>query len=193
LNGESSGRYWDSGAGAYTGDWNRNASTGPTWGAQNDVPAVISSAIVFQEVMFYPLIPAGHFIIIFNTGFIGVDMLNWKIVSDTVYSFSDDFSTFTIPALNLVILRYNDLGSSFQNMCDALDTPEDNIYMYDNLGQRVDMVGWDTAHLQGMSVKREPTGNGTYDGYDDMTSEAAGWVSSAAGAPPSPPQNTRTG
>jgi hypothetical protein len=38
------------------------------------------------------------------------------------------------------------------------------------------MVGWNSSHVQGMSVRREPDGFGTSQGYNDITSEAAGWV-----------------
>ncbi len=168
---ESTGRYWDGAAYAYTNDWNRNASAGPTWNAQNDVPPIVSSAIVLNEVMFDPSAdPDGHFFVIFNTGLTAIDMTGWQIVCDDIYTF-----TGAAAGLNLYIFRYNDVPAA-QNMFDSMDFDGDNVYLYDSLGQRIDMVGWNTAHLTGMSVKRVPGGNGTADGYDDSTSEAAGWV-----------------
>jgi hypothetical protein len=171
LASESTGRYWDSSASVYTNDWNRNAPAGPTWGYQNDVPPVISSAIVMDEVMFDPSVdPDGHFFVIFNTGPGTVDMTGWQIVCDEVYTFTD-----TIQGYYLSIFRYNDVPAT-NNMFDSMDATGDNVYLYDNLGQRIDMVGWNVGHFTGMSVKRMPEGFGTADGYNDITSEAAGWV-----------------
>ncbi len=173
---ESTGRYWDSGTYAYTNDWNRNASTGPTWGAVNDVPAIIPSAIVMNEVMFDPSAdPDGHFFVIFNTGLTVVDVTDWSIVCDEIYQFNWTWATLQLGPGSLLITRYTDRPES-ANMFDSMDATGDNVYMYDDLGQRIDMVGWDTAHLTGMSAKRVPDGNGTNDGYDDVTSEVAGWV-----------------
>ena len=38
------------------------------------------------------------------------------------------------------------------------------------------MVGWSSSHGQGESISRVPNGNGTRDGFNDVSSIAAGWV-----------------
>jgi Ca-activated chloride channel family protein len=177
LVGESAGRYWDTGSNAYTGDWNRNASaTGPTWGSQNDVPAVIiGPGVILQEVMYDPALdPDGHFLIVFNVGPFLVDIIDWSIVCDDVFRFSDNYSTAVMNPFSVLILRYSD--SIATHMFNSMDAGGDNVYMYDEFGQRIDMVGWDQPHFKGMSVKRVPDGNGTFQGYHDTSSTAAGWV-----------------
>jgi hypothetical protein len=170
LTSGSSGRYWNSSLYAYTNDWNRNASA-PTWGYQNDVPPIVSSAIVMNEIMFDPSAdPDGHFFVIFNTGPIDVDLTGWQIVCDEIYTF-----TGTAEGYYMYIFRYWDVTAT-HNMFNSMDATGDNVYLYDNLGQRIDMVGWNAGHFTGMSVKRIPDGFGTPDGYNDTTSEAAGWV-----------------
>ncbi|NIW44131.1 MAG: hypothetical protein GWN30_05000, partial [Gammaproteobacteria bacterium] len=69
-------------------------------------------------------------------------------------------------------LVYTDAQTFFDNMISS----GDNVYLYNDKDNLYDMVGWSTAHLMGMSALRVPDGFGTYQGYDDATSEAAGWV-----------------
>jgi hypothetical protein len=56
-----------------------------------------------------------------------------------------------------------------------LDVNGDNIYLYDDNGTFLDEVGWSSSHTAGESMCRVPTGNGTRNGYDDMSSWLAGW------------------
>ncbi len=69
-----------------------------------------------------------------------------------------------------------------------MDSSGDNVYLYDNNGSLLDMAGWSSLHNQGKSMRRIPDGNGTRDGYDDISSIAAGWVFDCIPTPgPTPP------
>jgi len=62
------------------------------------------------------------------------------------------------------------------NFFAALNSPGDNVYLYDNNGSLVDMVGWSSLHNRGKTMCRVPNGNGTRDGFDDTSSIAASWI-----------------
>ncbi|UCG70195.1 MAG: hypothetical protein JSV09_04030, partial [Thermoplasmata archaeon] len=171
LSGESVERRYDSGSASYTNFWLRNASTGPTFGAQNDVGIVVTSpTLVLNDVMFIPLDPLEGYVELMYTGSTSMDISGYKIVCD------DEFIIPSGTILNSVnryyILTYSDYPTFFTNM----DASGDNIYLYQNNGDLLDMVGWNSPHSPRMSVHRIPDGNGTHQGYNDATSEAAGWV-----------------
>ncbi|UCE39145.1 MAG: lamin tail domain-containing protein [Thermoplasmata archaeon] len=171
LNGESVARRYDATTSLYTNYWLRNDSSGPTWGAQNDVPSVESSPpVIINEVMFNFGTPELGFVKLMYQGSGTLDIQGYSIICDTEYRIpqghvlSPSNQYFTMVQLDDPIF--------FSQM----DASGDNVYLYDNSGQLLDMVGWDSPHLQDMSVRRVPDGTGTYQGYNDITSEAAGWV-----------------
>ncbi|UCF07955.1 MAG: lamin tail domain-containing protein [Thermoplasmata archaeon] len=171
LAGESTGRYWDDAAYAYTDNWTMSA-TGPTWGMRNDVPPIDPTPlIILNELMFYPTAGDGYYIVIPNYNSFGVDVTGWQLVCDNALTF-----TGTLTGNMIYIFRYDDLGGALHDFFDNMTATRDNVYLYNDDGELQDMVGWHTPHLQGMSVRRVPDGFGTYDGYNDTSSEAAGWV-----------------
>jgi len=70
------------------------------------------------------------------------------------------------------VLRQPSNPSFFQSMTAS----GDNVYLYDSGGRLLDMVGWSSPHTQGLSMSRVPDGFGSHNGYNDVTSEMAGWV-----------------
>lgn len=167
---ESTARVWDETIFEYNDHWVRAATS--TFGAQNNVPSLDSTPnIVLNEVMFYPSVFNGGYVTIYNNGFNNINIRDYYIVCDTAYQLSD-FGDIWLAPQSTYTVKHSDNPSLFDNM----NFQEDNVYLYDNTGSLLDMVGWNTQHLQGMSVKRTPDGSGTYQGYNDLTSEVAGWV-----------------
>jgi hypothetical protein len=169
LPNESVQRYYDATIG-YSDVWERNWTTGPNFGAPNDVPQYnLTSQIILNEVLFYPNSPGDYFVEVYNKGGSAVNISGFKIVGNTEY---------TIPIGTVL-----DFNGRFFYLLNALDpfffenisSSGDNIYLYDADGGLVDMVGWNSSHTMGGTVCRVPTGNGTSDGYDDVSSIAAGW------------------
>ncbi len=99
------------------------------------------------------------------------DITGYKIVCDDEYIIGEG---------GKVVITFNDpyatLIESFYPVNFDMDVNADNVYLYDNQGRLLDMVGWSTPHSQDKSVNRVPEGSGTSDGYDDNTSILAGWV-----------------
>jgi fibronectin type 3 domain-containing protein len=196
LSTESTARFWDSTAFdlnmEYTDEWTRDDI--PTWGAQNNVPAINSSSfVILNEVMFNPLIvPSGKFFVVINRQpGLSLNISNYVIVSDAEYilpSFPTTPGGFdgilyppddALGRINKVLISFADgtpASDAFFNSLNDVSLEGDNVYFYDPSGSLLDMVGWNTQHTQGMSVRRVPNGNGTHQGYDDISSEAAGWV-----------------
>jgi hypothetical protein len=189
LSAETSSRYWDDSKGGYTDDWTRDVTT--SFGGQNNVPPINSSSfVIINEVMFNPhLGPEGKYFVLINRqpGYI-INISGFIMVSDAEYVFPDfpmvpgGFNGTLYPpgeSQNSVIIKYMDDPPNsdpfFQTMNDNAPIG-DNVYFYDPNGRLLDMVGWDTQHTQGMSVRRVPDGNGTHKGYNDTTSIEAGWV-----------------
>jgi hypothetical protein len=171
LSDESTARRYDTATFSYTNDWIRNASTGPSWGAQNDVGSVVSSPqVILNEVMFNPQAPGLGFIELIYLGGGTLDIQGYRIISDIVYTIP--IGSVLSPSNKYFLFMQSDDPVFFGQM----DASSDNVYLYDNNGQLLDMVGWSSLHLQGMSVSRVPDGNGIYQGYNDASSEAAGWV-----------------
>ncbi len=168
--GESTARIWDDSMQGYSNEWSREDI--PSFGVQNDVPSIDpASLVVLNEVMFNPNVPPeGRYIRIINKDpFRSVDVSNFYLVCNDVYKFP------AIPPLdpyNMIIIDHTNASSLFQNM----ESGGDNVYFYNNAGSLIDMVGWDSPHIQGMNMRRIPDGNGTNQGYNDTTSESAGWV-----------------
>jgi len=168
LVGESTARYWDTTDGKYSNDWTREVI--PTFGTQNDVPMINSNPfVVLNEVMFNPsIIPDGKYIVIINNWGATIDVSNYYLVCDDHYQ----LTPMVIPSFTTHMINYTTAPSLFNSM----NPNGDNVYLYDSNGQLLDMIGWNTPHNQGMSVRRVPDGAGTYQGHDNTTSEAAGWI-----------------
>lgn len=171
LSGESTARQYDIPSSSYTTEWRRNSSGGPTWGAENNVLGVeLAPDLVLNEVMFNPQTPELGFVEIMYTGSGSIDIQGYKIVCDGVYEI--------IPSQ---ILNPSNPYFTFQQIDDPvffsqMDPTGDNVYLYDKNGKLLDMVGWTSPHNPKMSVSRVPEGTGTYQGYNDGTSQTAGWV-----------------
>jgi fibronectin type 3 domain-containing protein len=167
LPNESAQRYFD--GAEYTDLWGRNWTTGPNFGAQNNIPAPnLVSPIKLNEVMFYPDISSDGFVeVIYRLGN-PMNITGYKIVCDKV---------FDIPYTILDgDLRYYYLFEFLdQEFFSEMQSTGDNVYLYDDNGSFLDMVGWSSQHTQGKTVTRVPNGNGTRDGFDDVSSVAAGW------------------
>jgi len=167
---ESTSRYWDVTYQTYYNNWTREDT--PTFGADNDVPAINTTPwLILNEVMFYPSAVDGGYIVVISTAPYWIyNLRNHYIVGDAVFQFPD--VDYWLNPGDMVIVDYTNTPALFNNM----DETGDNVYLYDPNGQLLDMVGWNTPHLQGMSVHRVPNGNGTYQGHNDVSSEVAGWV-----------------
>jgi uncharacterized protein YegL len=168
---ESTSCYWNAIYRIYSDDWLREDT--PTFGTHNDVaPINPTPSIVLNEVMFNPSTANGGYLTLYNKepGF-SVNVRDYYIVCDTVYQLSG-MGDIILEPLSTLFIYYSDNPSLFDNMNQA----GDNVYLYDNYGELLDMVGWNSGHSEGMSVRRVPDGGGTYQGYRDTTSEAAGWV-----------------
>jgi len=183
LDGESTARYWDSSIAGYNDDWTREEL--PTWGAQNDVPPINKAPfIILNEVMFNPSsTPDGRYVVIINKepGWI-VNVQNYILVCNDVLQIPWNIN---LGFGDRLIIRYND-DPAQNNFFISMNPSGDNVYLYDPNGRLLDMVGWNTAHNQGMNVRRIPDGNGTYQGFNDSTSEAVGWVFNYSPIPPPP-------
>jgi hypothetical protein len=171
LSGESTARRFDIPSSSYTNEWLRNSSGGSTWGAENNVLGVeIAPDLILNEVMFNPQSPELGFVEIMYTGSSSIDIQGYKIVCDGEYEI--------LPSL---ILNPSNPYFTLQQIDDPvffslMDPSGDNVYLYDNSGKLLDMVGWNSPHNPKMSASRVPDGNGTYQGYNDGSSQAAGWV-----------------
>jgi hypothetical protein len=168
---ESAGRFWDSPLMEYTNFWSKNASLGPTWGAQNDIPAEnFLSEVVLNEVLFNPGMPDLGFAELYYTGGGSVDISGYKIVCDDEYNIPQ--GTAIDSADRYFILLYSDYSAFFNNM----NPSGDNVYLYDDSGSLIDMVGWSSSHMINTSVVRVPNGTGGRKGYDDTSSQLEGWI-----------------
>jgi hypothetical protein len=172
LGGESSARHFDPAEMGYVDTWMRNASNGPSWGSENDVLWASSSPyFMINEVMFNPTALEGSFVEVYNShSTSSINLKGFQLVCNEAFVLST--ADLWLPPLEMLIIQYNNAPSFF----DTMNTAGDNIYLYNSNGVRYDMMGWSSPHLVGMSALRVPIGLGTYDGYNDLTSENAGWV-----------------
>jgi hypothetical protein len=174
LTDESVARHYDSDMAEYTNDWLRNASSGSTWGAQNDVGIVIlSPPVVLNRVMFNPLDPSEGYIELSWKG-LPISIDNYRIVCDGTTN-----DAFIVPAgtiLNAANPFYVLTESMAPGLFANMDSTADNVYLYNSAENRIDEVGWSSSHTQGRFMARVPDGNGTFEGFDDQSSIAAGWV-----------------
>jgi uncharacterized protein YegL len=165
LSGESTSRYWT--GSRYSRIWTRE--TASSFGTQNTVSdSNLNPKVVLNEVLFNPLSREAFI----ELKYIGLgadaDLLGWKIVSDSEY---------TIGAITLNLnYRYFVINSSLApGLFAALSPSADNVYLYNSTGALMDMVGWSSSHAFDLSVARVPEGEGTYEGFNDSSSQAAGW------------------
>ncbi|MFQ6107122.1 MAG: hypothetical protein ACE5QF_06005 [Thermoplasmata archaeon] len=166
LEGESVARYWS--GERYTQDWTREEV--PTPGLVNVVPPVQHNPeVVLNEILFNPSSPSDAFVEVYYPGWKSVSLMGFKLVCD---------SDFALDAIELnssnreAVLRFSSDPAFFSSM----NASGDNVYLYDPNGRLMDMVGWSSPHTQGLSMSRVPDGFGTHDGYNDITSEVAGWA-----------------
>ncbi|MCK4718692.1 MAG: hypothetical protein KAT70_08495, partial [Thermoplasmata archaeon] len=102
----------------------------------------------------------------------GFDLAGYKILID------DPTNMYTIPSVILNPLNnYFTINETLApSLFAELTSGGDNVYLYDPSEQLLDMVGWNTQHTMNRSVARVPEGYGSYNGYNDTSSEAAGWM-----------------
>ncbi|UCF08236.1 MAG: PKD domain-containing protein [Thermoplasmata archaeon] len=175
LSGESVARYYNTTTGSYSNDWLRNGSSGPTWGFRNIVASINHSIpIVLNRVMFNPINALeGYVELMFKgPGFDGpdaIDISGYRIVCDN--EFIVPFGTILTTSNQYYVLNYSLSNTFFSNM----DSSGDNVYLYNRNGSLLDMVGWSSSHTQGFFMSRLTDGCGSYQGYDDLTSQTSGW------------------
>jgi hypothetical protein len=172
VDGLSTARVWDAATTSYTEDWTMAVLPGDvSFDAQNPVPAIDDSPyLVLNEISFNPSGGCGGYAelrYIRSTGSIDFTATNYYLAADAVHTIS----------IGLV-----DTTNLFHYVDDAdypagfdLDAGADNVYLFDDQGRLLDMVGWNGPHGVDTTVARQPEGTGNHDGYDDLTSVAAGW------------------
>ncbi len=131
-----------------------NVDESPTLGAANDGPAANLGAgtITINEVN----AKAGEqFIELYNSGDGTVDISGWRISVDDSYDIPAGTS---IAAQGFWVLDAADFPHYF-NMGES----GDNVYLFNNVLERVDQVGWDQA--AGSSWNRLPNGAGHNNGW----------------------------
>lgn len=147
---------------------------GMTFGSENSGSCSIDVRpdVVLNEVMFNPASPEYGFIELMYIGDTTIDLDSYYLVTDGIYNIP---GSHTINANDpFFVLFRDDAPGLFSN--GNLSSVADNIYLYDSQGTLLDMVGWSNAHTQNKTVKRVPEGLGTHGGYNNKTSEEAGWV-----------------
>jgi hypothetical protein len=166
----------------HTNVWERNWSTGPNFGFNNDIPpANFTSLVLLNEIMFNPSVPGDRFISLYITSG-SLDVSGYRIIGDVVYIIPMG----TVMGPGMMFYIFNEAMDSI-GFFTSMDQTGDNVYLYDNNGSLLDMAGWSSTHTPGKTMKRVPDGNGTRDGYDDDSSVAAGWVFDHEPSPPPPP------
>jgi hypothetical protein len=125
--------------------------------------------------MFNPALPEYGFIELMYIGSASIDLDGFYLFTDCKYT----IGSYSLDSNNpFFILFKDDAPMLFEN--GNLTESGDNVYLYDNTGFLLDMVGWNTEHQENKTVKRVPEGQGTFQGYDDTSSVAAGWVFDSA-------------
>jgi hypothetical protein len=161
------------GLGGYTTDWVHSLYN-MTFGSDNlALPIETQPDVILNEVMFNPTAPEYGFFEIMYTGSGAVDVEDYIVVCDDVVQFTGP--RILDPSDPYAIILQSDLpapASFFSNMTST----GDNVYLYDSSGVLLDMVGWSSVHSVNMTVTRVPDGFGAFEGYEDISSVAAGWV-----------------
>jgi hypothetical protein len=171
------------GGAMYTNDWNRDAT--PTFGdglgpdysdEENDPPGIEPWPFTrINEVMFNP---NSEKMFIELISFLDPGNLNGtQIVCDSVYTLGD-YLVVDEDQKNYYTLYEDSFPAGF----DVTPT-QDNIYLYNKDGMLMDMVGWNSSHDFNKSVRRNFEGIGDFDGWNDVTTEGAGWSFNNAPTP----------
>ncbi len=147
---------------------------GMTFGAHNNENESIEKSpdVIINEVMFNPLAPEYAFIELMYIGEGSIDLKGFSIVTDDIMCLPESYVL--DPNDPYLLIFRNDAPQLFDN--GNLSISADNVYLYDDENNLHDMVGWNTAHQINRTISRVPDGQGTYQGYDNITSEAAGWL-----------------
>jgi len=181
LTSETSSRVWNTTTQTYSDEWALTLPglSIPSFGTTNNVPlANKNPSIVLNEVLFHNNVWEKFIELRFvSTG--SLDITNYKIVVDSIF---DIPSTTITDAVPYYYISESTPGAGA--LFTELSSGGDNVYLYDDTGAFLDMVGWNSTHVIDNSVKRVPEGNGTYDGYDDISSVNAGWQFSQAPSMP---------
>jgi len=156
-------------------DWNVNASTGPTMGSANNAPpaALGKSPILINEVLANPS-GMPEFIELYNNGSTDVNVNGWF--------FSDGDDTILINVSSIV--PANGFWVAYSNASywqaaiylEGLENTEDNLYLFNSTGHRLDQMGWTSDHGDGTSVARFSDGVGQCYAYNDTTLVECGWA-----------------
>jgi hypothetical protein len=157
-------------------DWVHSLG-GMTFGTQNDGNGLVKKSpdVVINEVMFNPTLPDYGFIELMYIGSASIDLDGFYLFTDYKYTIGSHSLNSNDP---FFIIFKDDAPLLFEK--GNLSESGDNVYLYDNTGSLLDMVGWNTDHQENKTVKRVPEGKGTFKGHDDASSEAAGWVFDSA-------------
>jgi len=133
-----------------------NIDPSPASGYGNDVPdsTLGSTSVTINEV-------DGHdstaFIELYNHSGRDANISGWALIVDDTYVIPENT---IVPAYGFWVLDGNEFPSYF-----SLDADTDNIYLFDNTGQRVDQIGW-SGEATG-SWNRIPDGEGVHDGWTE--------------------------
>jgi hypothetical protein len=130
-------------SGEYTEQWSRNLTTGTNFGGENDVPLPdFNTALKLNEVLFNPTSPNQKFVELFLL-FSTMNISGYRIVANKEY-IVEQGTILDIDTPNYY-LEYT-MDPQFFN---TLDPQGDNVYLYDDSGVLLDMVGYSSEHIQG--------------------------------------------
>lgn len=157
------------GGGGYSTEWVHSLH-GMTFGTQNNEnPINHNPSVVLNEIMFNPTQQEYGFIEVMYIGNTSINIQNYWVVTDAV----DVIGPYVLDKSDRYwIITQPDAPFLFTDLIST----GDNVYLYDSSGVLLDMVGWDSPHQVNKTTTRVPDGNGSYQGFDDITSIAAGWV-----------------
>jgi hypothetical protein len=174
IAGQSGARVWQAATSSYIEEWGMVLPPNlPTFGTDNNIPAMDRNPdVVLNEVSLNPSPACGGFIelrYVWDAG--TISLIDFHIVVDDDYVIP---SGSVSPSNRFYLLDEANYPAQFD--LDNGVANGDNVYIFDNAGRLLDMVGWDLPHGQDSSVARVPEGDGTHDGYNDTTSILAKWV-----------------
>jgi hypothetical protein len=174
LKNESTARQYLSIPRRYTNEWHRNSTaSGPTWGFENsNTFNSIFPQVLINRVMFNPQNPIEGYIELMYTGSSSIDISGHKIVCDS--EFSVPSGTVLDSTNRFYVLTPSNYPLNFD--LDDGSVNGDNIYLLTSNYELMDMVGWSSSHTPGRFMSRMPDGSGTRRGYNDISSQDAGWV-----------------
>jgi hypothetical protein len=181
INGESASRIWNFQQDRYINEWTMTITgiTAVSFGSRNNVPEINKDPpIVLNEVLFYNNTQE-KFIEIWCISDGAENISDFRIIADSDYTIPEPI------LLSKYVPAYSINETTGSSLFSTLTASGDNIYLFNDTGVLFDMVGWNSTHIIDTTIKRIPDGNGTYDGYDDLSSHIAGWKFSQNPSPPS--------